>query len=338
MLGAVVVLLCVLSATSLSVLVTSVRHKHKLFLGGAGAEITVEQITARACQRFAVRVDEHALHLVDGTTRLKQTHLSTGVSILRLILKPAWESFDDSAAQHVKQWSCFDCGERATRLVQQCDLVPASEEAQALPPAWSQRRGCRDTSFGQGKTLDWVHNGSLWRLPASRYTQKPGVPPPRHMPDELRSEYTLGGLVRDSYAWTGADKSHTTGEDLEWPEDTVDEMVRQVTARTLNVSYGAEESRVVIEAFRRHRGSLEGSRGLVVGSIKPWLEAIGLEAGAASVHTVEYASIRTSHPRLATSRPSGMEALMGEQFDWAASYSSIEHDGLGRCPSLIPDP
>lgn len=71
----------------------------------------------------------------------------------------------------------------------------------------------------------------------------------------------------------------------------------------------------------------------VAGSISPWVEAICISRGAARVVTVDYNLPNTTSQRLTLK---SMSALRGatatdvERFDAIFSFSSIEHDGLGR--------
>ena len=117
------------------------------------------------------------------------------------------------------------------------------------------------------------------------------------------------------------------------------------------------------QTFRGHCDALAahpvaGQRGVVIGSQAPWLEATLLAAGAASLTTIEYtpttcvgeaapnpaAAVATAAVATAPSTSyceritimspatAATAYLEGElpPFDFAVSYSSIEHDGLGR--------
>jgi hypothetical protein len=81
---------------------------------------------------------------------------------------------------------------------------------------------------------------------------------------------------------------------------------------------------------------VQGKRGLVVGSERPWCEVIALNAGAAHVTTSEYSRIRTNHPQLSAYLPPELARMALEQgagfqpFDFAISFSSVEHAGLAR--------
>jgi len=72
---------------------------------------------------------------------------------------------------------------------------------------------------------------------------------------------------------------------------------------------------------------------LVGGSISPWVEAVALHQGAGHVTTVDYVVPHCDdcHPRLSTIH---MNTLMRKStpagYSYIVSYSSIEHDGLGR--------
>jgi len=112
-----------------------------------------------------------------------------------------------------------------------------------------------------------------------------------------------------------------------------------------------EESCWLWEILRKYRDRIIGRRGLVLGSRYPWVESmllgIGLPeaqanqtalshgpVGAAQVVTVEYGRIEQSHPQLTTLLPSEVVAQYNAQtwrpVDFAVSFSSVEHSGLGR--------
>jgi hypothetical protein len=83
------------------------------------------------------------------------------------------------------------------------------------------------------------------------------------------------------------------------------------------------------------RVNLTGMRVLVIGSEQPWVEVLALLAGAKEVVTLEYSLIAVQGvPQLTTFTPKQFASLYlsGDMapFDAIASYSSIEHSGLGR--------
>ncbi len=74
--------------------------------------------------------------------------------------------------------------------------------------------------------------------------------------------------------------------------------------------------------------------GMVVGTQVPWAEAASLRFGAAKVTTIEYMPTTTTHPKHVAFTPAEAAAkyLDGtmELADYIITFSSVEHDGLGR--------
>jgi len=68
---------------------------------------------------------------------------------------------------------------------------------------------------------------------------------------------------------------------------------------------------------------------LVIGSFRPWVEAICLSYGASLVTSVHYDAPTVSYPKLRVISLPELDAS-GQKFDAVFSYSSLEHDGLGR--------
>lgn len=79
---------------------------------------------------------------------------------------------------------------------------------------------------------------------------------------------------------------------------------------------------------------ISGLGGVVLGSQLPWLEATLLANGAAHVETIEYGKIVSEHPKVSTLLPheANKKFLNGTlvKYDFAASFSSVEHSGMGR--------
>jgi len=88
-----------------------------------------------------------------------------------------------------------------------------------------------------------------------------------------------------------------------------------------------EGSLVIRNALIEH--PVLGLHGLILGSLSPWVEGICLGHGSLSTTTAEYSIIESSDPR---ARYISIFDLMAKprQFDYVLTYSSLEHDGLGR--------
>jgi hypothetical protein len=157
---------------------------------------------------------------------------------------------------------------------------------------------------------------------------------PYPIPDELKPYYGMDGAVKlqmtmkhqDIYAGAKAKQPI-------WEEADVEQLMRDSEQGVLEGNYGRRTSAQIRAALERH-GSLVGSRVLVIGSENPWMEAICLSLGAASVTTLEYGTIVSHHPRITTMIPSQMheahQKKMLQPFDLVAAFSSVEHSGLGR--------
>ncbi|CAF4446603.1 unnamed protein product, partial [Rotaria sp. Silwood2] len=101
--------------------------------------------------------------------------------------------------------------------------------------------------------------------------------------------------------------------------------------------YGTYRNRDIYPALDKYASlAIINKECAVIGSESPWIEAALLEYNASSVTTIEYATIHSNIPRLFTITP--MDFAKQQQnskgqrqlFDSVWSYSSIEHDGLGR--------
>lgn len=101
------------------------------------------------------------------------------------------------------------------------------------------------------------------------------------------------------------------------------------------ITFGMGEVRYMDHAIARHsKGSIANGVGVVWDSERPWLKVLLARHGAKQVVTVEYGRIKVDeHPVISATTPSQLAAMMlthPRWFDFAASYRSLEHSGLGR--------
>ena len=96
--------------------------------------------------------------------------------------------------------------------------------------------------------------------------------------------------------------------------------------------YSGVEEKNILKALRKY--SVKGKKGLVIGSEKPWVEALALMAEVEHLTTIEYGKIISSIPEISTlTPPEAAELFLSGKFelaDFVISFSSIEHSGLGR--------
>lgn len=165
----------------------------------------------------------------------------------------------------------------------------------------------------------------LQKLSTSEYVW----PPPKEMPQELYSNYTLNGRVQVSNMYF-SQKYNQNPEPHKWSVQHIEGLV-QKASNLEEFSYGAE-THYLYNMFDQF--PVKGLHGVVLGTEMPWLEAILLSKGVKRLLTVEYQEIHSQHHAMRTLTPKGLAEtwLNGNlpEFDFAVSFSSYEHDGLGR--------
>jgi len=125
----------------------------------------------------------------------------------------------------------------------------------------------------------------------------------------------------------------------EWSETLLNDWKSKAVMGVLDGTYGASVTNALMAAVTSV--GMKGKRCLVIGSEKPWVEAVLLAAGAKSVVTLEYGKIKSTHPQVTTMLPNEFaKAYLGgtlRTFDSIVTFSSVEHAGLGRYgDALLP--
>ncbi|KAL6737979.1 hypothetical protein Aduo_011581 [Ancylostoma duodenale] len=149
--------------------------------------------------------------------------------------------------------------------------------------------------------------------------------PPRVVEVSQRNAFLLNGystLYKNAYY-----------NDTAVPKEVIWDNIEQLMKAPRNevIQYD-HEGLVVYYALRGY--PLHDMEGFVIGSQHPWIEVQALRSGARKVYTVEYqetkiigtTKIKYIHPVEFAER--WKENL--EKFDFAITFSSIEHSGLGR--------
>ncbi|CAF1284046.1 unnamed protein product [Rotaria magnacalcarata] len=153
----------------------------------------------------------------------------------------------------------------------------------------------------------------------------------QRIPDKLLSNFTLNYSIpvdssnqqfRTSDTWPA-----------NWTVEFIEKYRKQVRARE---SYGSYNNKDIYPALDNYASlAIVNKACAVIGTENPWIEAALLEYNASSVTTIEYATIYSNTPRLYTIKPMDFARKQSNRkqrqlFDSVWSYSSIEHDGLGR--------
>jgi hypothetical protein len=154
----------------------------------------------------------------------------------------------------------------------------------------------------------------------------------KQIPDHLLSNFTLNYSIPVDNG-TQQFRKHDTWP-ANWTIDLIENYRVQVRAR---VEFGTYETKDIYPALDKYASiAIEGKECAVIGTENPWIEAALLEYNASTVTTIEYATIHSSVPRLFTITSTDFANKQQNKnnkrqlFDSIWSYSSMEHDGLGR--------
>jgi hypothetical protein len=162
-------------------------------------------------------------------------------------------------------------------------------------------------------------------------------PPLAKPPDNLMNEFTQNGeMPITNYWYFNNVYSDANQKEVEKKEiiskSEVDEFRLKDNKRVANY-YGDWYNHQLMPKYSDY---IKGKKLVVIGTEKPWLEAIALDAGAAKVITLDYTRkeyeqkdiLEWLHVYDYLNYLIEKEKI--EEFDNAASFSSLEHSGLGR--------
>jgi hypothetical protein len=145
--------------------------------------------------------------------------------------------------------------------------------------------------------------------------------PPRNIPKNLFSDYTLNGKINVFYEYFN--DSHYHNSNTKICLDLIERARRKETG-----GYGKTDE-FLYEAFSEHLTNKENI--LIFGSQIPWYEAICQTHGIRKIVISEYNEINctTCKSMYQYVRPKELKQLK-QKFHNLLSISSFEHDGLGR--------
>ena len=162
---------------------------------------------------------------------------------------------------------------------------------------------------------------------------------PKDIPEMYMDDFSMGGMAKiDEKLWyfNQAYLGKTALSSM-WTNETV-LIEMDKASRRENFKYG-DDTIKIYDGVTKYNSHIKGKSGIVIGSEDPWLEAILLHYGADKLLTVEFGKIISEHPQLSTITPKNFtESFLNgeiEQFDFGMSFSSLEHDGLGRYGDVL---
>ena len=272
---------------------------------------------------------EDAQFLLDGNdllvlfenleVRLKRFEHIPNLSFFHTIIKLArafWESAVGTVGLRVKR-----------RLLVGCHAACDKSKTKIIPSA--------QTSFpirvGYIDCPAILENEQIWR-PA---TLEPLV----NMPIALKADFLSSETNQMPYIARYFNEAQEISQfDFMWTREYIDGLVDSLKAGNFSATfkYGYGHTDEVLISMEGYRQYISGKSILVVGSETPWLEAILLFFGAESITTIDYRERATPpsqrHPRVESLHTDKFikEAKNGRKWSAAATYSSIEHAGLGR--------
>jgi len=159
------------------------------------------------------------------------------------------------------------------------------------------------------------------------------IPPPRRPPPNLTQEFTVDGKCPITRFWYFDESSRRKRRfsQTHFNAKSFYKFLKDDSVRNINI-YG--DKNVLKPALIKYKHYIDGKRVAVIGTQKPWAEAMLLNLGADIVTTIEYVNLMIDHQNITTITPYRVaEQFMSGQavpFDTVFTYSSIEHSGLGR--------
>ncbi len=162
-------------------------------------------------------------------------------------------------------------------------------------------------------------------------------PPLRKPPDHLYNEFTQNGEMPITKYWyfdeAYSDASEKKSDQIETiPKAAIDHFRLNGTTRVENVYYDRYMNRLM----SKYSNSIDRKKMIVIGTRSVWLEAIALDAGVSKVITLDYTRKKYEEKDILEWIHVNdyldylIENKKIEEIDNAASFSSIEHSGLGR--------
>jgi hypothetical protein len=205
------------------------------------------------------------------------------------------------------------------------------------------RAGCREicdtSSLGVASKFyprisKKVDCAGLWGNAAIDKSRPPGPPP--EIPASMLPYFLYDGRVKLArFSSRLLNQQYMGNQALlpVWTEKTIEDWKGDCGKGKLHGAYGRAQTGEALKALKMLAG-VQGGHVLVIGSERPWLEACALHAGASMVTTIEYGAIKSDHPQVTTLTPAAAREAFAAgkmpNFDAVATFSSLEHSGLGR--------
>ena len=168
----------------------------------------------------------------------------------------------------------------------------------------------------------------LYRMAYPPYPPVTGLPP-RRPPSHLLQQFTVDQKCPITFHWYFNDDKKLIQENV-----TAEQFRRFLERDKVANINSYRDKNVLKPALVKYVHTIRGKRVAVIGTVKPWAEAMLLNLGASNVTTVEYRKLLIEDARVTTTTPYRLaKQFIGGysvSFDTVFTYSSLEHTGLGR--------
>lgn len=160
-------------------------------------------------------------------------------------------------------------------------------------------------------------------------------PPPRRPPAELLRDFQQNGQCPIVYTKYRNDAKATKSTAPGSRDISASIMMRYIARDRAGENVNTyRDKNIVKPTLMKYVDKIRDKHVAVIGTLRPWAEAIILNIGADKITTIEYNTFKIDHDRIHMVTPykiaeSFVNGTM-EFIDSAFSYSSIEHSGLGR--------
>uniref|UniRef100_A0A1I8AYF1 DUF268 domain-containing protein n=1 Tax=Meloidogyne hapla TaxID=6305 RepID=A0A1I8AYF1_MELHA len=156
----------------------------------------------------------------------------------------------------------------------------------------------------------------------------------------LKDNFTLNGYstmskcyYNDSYNNAQSNYDEIIEASKRWTQQSIDKWINQIKNGNNSELQISQYSDGVSLYYATKYYNIIGKVGAVIGSIIPWVETMCLTNGASKVVTIDYQYIKIGHKDIIFLDAFDIvkrKELYFNSFDFIASFSSIEHSGLGR--------
>ncbi|CAF0909374.1 unnamed protein product [Brachionus calyciflorus] len=161
-------------------------------------------------------------------------------------------------------------------------------------------------------------------------------PPLKEIPSEMMDEFTMNGkmpIMKYSYFNQAYSDSNSDNKTIN-NEISLMEMA-ELVEKAKNKEPMGYNDKVLNELMGNFSNYIKDKSVIVIGTRKPWVEAIAYYHGATYITTLDYTRKKYRVANMSWYHVNDfldehIESRKIEEFDVALSFSSIEHSGLGR--------